>query len=516
VTELRFDDAGNVDELPRFPQNHSFASIRRVAHYDDLPVFVVEDRHGGPYSNVYYPLFQLSQRCIAFAFHPRLERSRIVFRGNQTVAQYRTLVGTSTDGETNETLLTWTRRFSTLRPDGLIGGKELELRARRCFAEKIEDLLENWPSIPFAEADSGAPWNTLTKYEVDAFLCRETTATGVRLQLGLESIVRNRFPLPVSEGAHLLQVVDWQLVDNPNKDAHRWELISSASTRSVSIQITLRMLLDNSRETTREFKINTELPLPDHRGEIIVDGTPFQLCFRLDDGEPLEERTDEDWSELDSSQEPDILPSDGNAIIDPPDAAVLDLPPKDYSAQQPEEMASIFAQSRLFPSTCSLSILWAFLVKRRLAQLARCLWEAESPPTTEAEFLFATRRIRGRHRNFTLLALRHLRRHCRHIPTLEPVTTPVVRQDRDTPPAWACVETASRAPDMYWTPISSARLHPAGHLVIPTHERDEWRLGPSSSSAIVAQGRWNSSVEPSAMVAVFSVGVVLDCFTRKC
>lgn len=505
VEEFRFDDLRGIDELPRLPSLHSFSAIRRVAVYDELPVFVVEDRYGGPHHSLYNPLFQLSHRCIVLAFHPALRRSRIVFRGHDTVSRYRTLVGRVAEREGLETLLTLARRFSSLRPNGVESGRDVEKRARRAFAQTVEVLVDTWSPNVTEDAPAGAPWRDLISREVASFISRQTCPTGYRLHIGLEAAFRNRFPIPVAAGAARLNLVDWQIVGCAEREGDRWNLIATRATRSVNVRLTLQIApLSEPTSETCAFDIDTVLPLPDENGELIIDGTPGQLCFHVDqDGadyviedewrEPALELDDDDLAlgletpEIDHSHE--VVDSALPAAL--PEAEAEEPASDHYSASSARD------RNRLAPRTCSLGSLWTFLVERRLAALALCLWRSLTVPTTASQFLSATRNIRPRGREFPLAALGHLWRHVRPSRTLERVTCPVVRMNRDVPPAWACLEAARHDPDGYWVPIASARLHPGGGLAIPVSDGLDWRLSLCAASAHEVQGRWNEGIRQS-------------------
>jgi len=503
VEEFRFDDLRGIDELPRLPSLHSFSAIRRVASYDELPVFAVEDCYGGPHPNLYNPLFQLSHRCVVLAFHPTLQRSRIVFRGHDTVARYRTLVGRVAERESEETLVTLARRFSALRPNGLESGRDLEKRARRVFAQRVEVLVEGWSTEVIDEAPRGAPWCDLISKEVASFTSRATSAKGHRLHVGLEAAFRNRFPIPVAAGAARLCLIDWEIVDAADRDIARWSLIAERATRGVKVRLRLQTIPRNEPVADNcIFEIDTVLPLPDDNGELLIDGTPGQLCFHLDeDGDDYV--IEDEWRELALDLDEELAlgagPVTSDHLLDVGDGAPVGSPEPEAeeSASDYHIASSLQDRNRFAPRTCSLNTLWTFLVERRLAALALCLWRAPTIPTTTSEFLSATRTIRPRGREFPLVALGHLWRHVRHSRTLERVAYPVVRMNRDVPPAWACLEAARHDPDGYWVPIASARLHPDGRLAIPVREGAHWRLSLCTVSAHDAQGRWNETLRDS-------------------
>ncbi len=479
--ELRFDEIDPVNERARLPQLSTFQHIERVAEFDDLRILVVEDTYGGPHSSAYNPLFQLHQRVVVFALHPGLQRIRVVVRGTDRICEYVTLVGRAAERRGDENLLTIARRFALLAPSGRETAKELERHWRGTLLQPVADLQAEWFSGPFDADVPGPTWTQLVLRERDGFLQKELVGSA-RLHWGLHAVLRNRFPLPACKGQARIHLEDWTVI--PPAEGDRLALLASATTRAAVVKLALRVAWGEGFSS--RFEVETELPLPDSKGEFVIDGTPLRLHLG---GPAAQVETSSDWDavELEEDEEDDNDPqgeatarvgteskvddsvaggephsedgSDGRHSASPPE--------KEEPAGSRGAMANRQVDARGAPTGHSLEALLAHLVDRRLSNIARTLWNASVLPTSRVEFLRATRSVRARSRPFCLLSLGRLWHYVRTQRTLDEVPFPVVRHAGLEPPSWACLDAWSSEDPDTWIPVSGARLHPCGWLALP-------------------------------------------------
>ena len=488
--ELFVDALGYQDELveetKRLATQTSLGRIVRICKHDGYVVLAVENRYLGPHATNYAPVFSLHPHALIISFNAISKRLRIVYKSGaaKEAPRYRTLAGARMGRHPQDNLLVDARRLSALRPRLEDVTSSLERRAFQTLDALPEEIATRWMSTKLiGETIDGLGWSG------GSFLgAKEFVQLGVqaddRLPTGLAFVLRSRFPMAVAGGEASLQLRSWSILNPEIFEASRWDLISRRTTRALEIEVVLACVSKDGVLLSSDFSVVWELLVPDADGEIVVEGTPFSICFDLKPRSTADDFFEFDHEEdlIDGAEsELESVVADEMTAPDPVKAA----PPSngdDAEAEQRDATAS----------AADLHSLWTILVEEKLAAAAAKLWRTNKPPTGPGDVTAALRRLRGRSVRLNLLSLSGLRCHLIRNADVDNTKPTSLRNRGPMPPAWACLESSPELEVEQWQPIAGARPHPAGGVSVPIATDDGWRLGCVNTSAHAAQPRWNT------------------------
>ncbi len=493
-------DAAHLDETSRLGNQRSIRRLRRVAEHGEFVVSLSETDYAGPHPRTQTSVFQLHPYGVVIWVAARHGKVRFVYRDVRTGSlRMRTLVGDRYGREPHDNLVVWAMRLADMVPHIDDDPARLLARVDEALSLEASRICARHASVAL-DADASPPgiaWEDAARRGYDAFLQRgeQRADRGRPWFWGLERVLRDRFPLPVSEGRHWLMLVGY-------------DVTSSSADDTDAIAVRMRLRLQRDDETADDLTLDALVPTVDAQGRIRSRDDWFVLVPRAQRGGRLlsgiVRGSAEDAEEaVDLLAEPLITgapPSDGH---DEGDASVAldddrlagpsgdDLTDDAADAPDDEETPPETTREELQFEGADHCTLFEVAAARKLGALALRLWRAE-PSVEGVELAWAgLTDARGR---FELLSVRYLKAVLEPAGAGPPPLSTITSAEDDlaaVPPSWACPDLSAALPVGRWYPVAGARLNPAGGLAVPrlVDGATRWTLAITDEPATTANPR---------------------------